>query len=227
MSPRSSLAWIGAALSLGAAPLPAAADDEALVAEARERLGGAVAEVDAILSDESASPAEKRARIEYRLRRWLDLAFITRAALGSHAEKFSREQYTEFSQEFGRYVVGLYLQRIAREANADFELLDATWDAKTRTAIVHTHGGRPMAALTPEIFRGSPESTHVDYRMRKHRGDWRIVSISIGGVDVVRMFRDQFDAVLRSETPDRLIEQVGAHNTRIEAANPFESTKSR
>ena len=88
--------------------------------------------------------------------------------------------------------------------------MGSAWDEKTGTVIVHTLGGKPLVAMTAEFYRKAPDTAKVDYRLRKRRGEWRIVSISISGVDVVRLFREQFDAVLRSREPDEVIGQLRA-----------------
>jgi ABC-type transporter MlaC component len=230
MEPRSivatmlAVALAGASVSVGAEE-GGADDTEARAAfaeEGRSALGVAMAEVDAILADETASPEDKRARIAFMLGRWLDLAFITRAALGSNADGFSQDQYADFSQEFGRYVVAIYVRRIARARVSKLELQGARWDEKTRTVIVETRGGKPLALGPPELNQGGPSSGRVDYRLRKRRGGWRILSISIDGADSVRLFRGQFEAVLGEQGPDEVIAKLREHNARLEDTSPFE-----
>lgn len=230
MKPRSivvlilTLALVGGLAPIGAEEAGSgdAKAGAALAEEGRSAFAVAVAEVDAILADETASPQDKRARVAFVLGRWLDLAFITRAALGPNADGFSRDQYAAFSQEFGRYVVAIYVRRIARARVSKLELQGARWDEKTRTVIVETRGGKPLALGPPELNQGGPASARVEYRLRKRRGDWRILSIRIDGADSVRLFRGQFEAVLRDQGPDEVISKLREHNTRLEESNPFD-----
>lgn len=217
--PTVAIALLVALVALGGGAGPSAAD-EALVAEAKAAFVGVVEQVDATRRDDRATPDDKRARIAALLEQWLDLSFMTRAALGENAEKFSPDELAAFSGEFGRYVVGVYVRRIAR-AEGDFEVLDASWREKSRSVMVRTRGGRPLAGRTPDFIRGKPGTAEVDYRLRKHQGAWRILTIVIDGADTVRLFQGQFEAALASATPEQVVARLREHNAEIEAKNPF------
>ena len=58
--------------------------------------------------------------------------------------------------------------------------------------------------------------------MRERRGEWRIVSIEIEGVDVSRNFREQFQSLLRSRSPADLTEKIRQRNTANDESNPFD-----
>jgi len=197
------------------------ATEDVLVEEGRAAFAAVVGQVDSILADEKIEPRGKRAQIAYLLDQWLDLAFMTRAALGENAEKFSHEELADFSHEFGRYVVAIYLRRIAR-AEGKFEVLGAAWQERSRTVMVRTRGGRPLADRAAQFNRGRPGTAEVDYRLRKRRGEWRILTIVIDGADTVRLFHGQFEAALASQSPEEVIGRLREHNTSMDAENPFD-----
>ena len=193
---------------------------EALATEAQAAFAEAVDQVDAALLDTDASPAATRALVERVLDRWFDLAVMSRAALGSRADAFSADDLADFSQEFGRYVMDLYLVRIARNRDADFEVLGSVWDEATRTVRVQAVGGRPVA--TGLVNARRPEPARVDYWLRRKRGEWRIVNLVIDGVDVARSFRSEFASILARSSPGELVDELRKQNERRESTNPFD-----
>ncbi len=196
--------------------------DGAKAAEAREVLAHAVDYVDAVVRDAGATPGEKRALIERKLRRRLDIGFITTGALGARAEQFSTPQLADFSQEFERYLLDHYLARIARSRDhTGFEIGEATWDPRTGTVMVSTRGGPPMDAGRRQLRVRGAGPSRIDYRLRKTGGEWRIVSLVIDRVSVVQLFRDQFASVIDRSGPDELIAEIREVNARREQSNPF------
>jgi phospholipid transport system substrate-binding protein len=200
------------------------APDDAKAAEAREVLARAVAYVDAVVRDAGATPEEKRALIERKLRRRLDIGFITTRALGARAEQFSTSQLADFSREFERFLLDHYLVRIARSRDhTGFEIGEATWDPHTGAVTVSTRGGPPLDAGRRQLRVRGAEPSRIDYRLRKMGGEWRIVSLVIDRVSVVRLFHDQFASVIDRSGPDELIAEIRKLNARREQTNPFSS----
>jgi ABC-type transporter MlaC component len=189
--------------------------------EAREALAAAVAKLSSIFQDVDETPDARRARVEVLLVRSLDMPFITSAALGRNADTLSRDQAIEFAQEMERYVVANWLQRIARSQVDDFEIMGASWNAATGVAVVQTRGGRRIVTNPRSMRRSGTGEARVDYQMSLRRGVWRIRTIVIDGVDVVSLFREQFDSVLRRKDPDEMIDRVRAINDRLESTNPL------
>ena len=225
MSPRSLAATTLCLLLLplsGARPVMAqVVGTDSMAEEARAAFSGTVDEVDAIIQNPSASPAAKRALVERVLERWLDLAFISRAALGPRAKTFSADELTEFAQEFERYVLNLYLMRIARNQGEDFEIRGAVWNAKRQVVTIRAVGGKSV--FTGLLERPHDRSAVVEYVLRKRRGEWRLVTLVIDGVDSVRVFRDEFNSVLNRDKPAELISQLRERNTELDRENPFAS----
>jgi ABC-type transporter MlaC component len=213
-------------LSLLAWPSAAQPSAEAIAAEARSAFAGAVDRVEQVAQDQDASPDEKLALIERELGHWLDMAFLSMAALGPRSEQFSASQLTAFAQEFQRYVLDLYSARIARSRGAPLELGAASYDAKTRVVTVEATGGASIATGTPRARKRALRETRVAYLLRQRDGDWRLVSLEIDDVTVARMFRDEFRAVIEREGPDGLIAELRRQNVRRAEENPFAASSS-
>jgi hypothetical protein len=45
---------------------------------------------------------------------------------------------------------------------------------------------------------------------------------AIGGAEVTKLFREQFESLLRTETPEGLISRLRDRNERLETRNPLD-----
>ncbi len=212
--------WILLAGALFASTAVAGA--QKLEDEARAALEPALQHVVAILRDEAATPDEKRALIERELEARLDFAYMSRAALGSGAERFSAEELVDFSQEYERHINHFFLSRLALFRQDGYEITSATHDPRTGVVSIRALGDRRFGPRARVIARQPGGRATVVFGMRQRRGEWRIVSIEIEGVDVSRNFREQFQSLLRSRSPADLTEKIRQRNTANDESNPFD-----
>jgi ABC-type transporter MlaC component len=214
-----SFAAAGALLAV-LATAAVAADDPA--AEARAAIEPVLAEVSATARDEQLSADQKRALIEHELSIWIDFASVGLRALGPHAESFSRRQLVEFGQEFERYMLDNYIRRIVRYRDNDVEIQQTVWDPERGLATIRILGGASLAGSARVTRRAWKPRADVDYVLRRHRGEWRIIAVRIDGVDMGRFFGDQFESVLARSGPDGLITSLRERNAEREGDNPFD-----
>ena len=198
---------------------PAAEADRALAAQ--QSVASTVESLAAILQDATSSAELRRDRIAEILERSLDVSFITRSALGRNADSLTREQTDELRQEMERYLVATWLQRVARTRVDRFEILGASWDEASGVAVVRTRGGRRIATSARNNRRQPAGEAAVDYQLHERRGAWLVRSMVIDGVDVVRLFRAQFDEILRTGDHAALMERLRSVNDRLESRNPL------
>lgn len=173
--------------------------------------------IDEILSDPQATPEEKRALIEHDLGIWVDNATMAQAALGPRAEEFTAAELVAFASEFERYFQHFYISRISLRDEKARKGVEARYDAQTGTVNVTV----PGAAAIGFVRRPGPRDVDVRLRFRQRYGDWRIVHVTIGCVDVTKLSGDQFESLLRSETPEALIARLRDRNEQLEARNPL------
>jgi len=196
--------------------------------EARQVVTTALERMEAVIGDPQATPAEKRALVEKEIRANLDFGYLTLAALGPMAEQFSREQITDFSHEYVRYLTYMLLQQSAGRKREPPEILDATLDEKTGHVTVRTMGSRGLLDFPQQFARhGSvPERLKRDFVLRQRDGQWRIIGLSFNEVSVSRNFRAQFEAILKRSDPAELIRKLAEQNDKNEARNPFDGKAS-
>ena len=196
---------------------PAFAADPAADAQAfMQAAGGRIRSV--VGSD--ASPDAKRAQVEEVIEASLDIPFMTRVALGSQAERFSPDELLAFAQEFERHLVNAYVRWVARSGGGKAEPLGASYDEKTGVARVELQGeARGSVYRYPR--RGAPKPPTQAWRLRRLDGEWRILAVSVDGVDITRSFREEFASFLERSTPAELVAELRRRNAEAESSNPF------
>jgi ABC-type transporter MlaC component len=207
-------------------PLAGAAEGEDLAAEVLAGFGPMLASLDAILADPESTPDEKRALIEREFDIWVDYATMAHAALGPRAKEFSALELASFASEFERYFQHFYVSRMALRDAAARKAVDASYDPQSGTVTVRVPG---VATLSGPFTERSTDPRNVDayFRLWKRYGDWRIVDLRIGSVGVTKLFRQQFESLLRSDTPEQLITRLRDHNEQLEARNPLDPNQRR
>ena len=63
------------------------------------------------------------------------------------------------------------------------------------------------ALVKTKILREAVEIP-VNYSMWKRQGRWRIYNVSVEGASLLGNYRNEFEQILRKETPERFIEML-------------------
>ena len=166
-----------------------------------------------VLGDRSAAVEDKRHRLEEIIYREVDFDTMSRLVLARNWSKFTPEQQTEFVKLFKEHLSITYGNNIENYKNE-------------RVAIV---GDREEArgdwTVNSKILRGGGSSDIiVDYRLRKAGDAWKIIDIIIERVSLVANFRSQFQDILGSGAPEKLLQVLRDKNARHE---PLKSDASK
>ena len=213
-------------VALAVSSLAGSAEGEDPAAEVLALFDPMLSSIDAILDDPKASPDQKRALIEREFDIWIDYATMAQAALGPRAGEFSALELASFASEFERYFQHFYLSRMALRDAAAREAMEASYDPQSGTVTVRVPGAAAISGPFPERTT-DPRNVNADFRLRRRYGDWRIVDVRIGNVGVTKLFRQQFESLLRSETPAQLIARLRDRNEQLEAQNPLDENRLR
>ena len=134
------------------------------------------------------------------IRKVFDFEGITMLAVGQNWKLFSPAQKKEFTDVFTTKLGNSYLNKIQGSFNNEkVEFLSQEMLSPTK------------ARVKTKIIR-QVDSIPVDYSVRPIDGAWRIYDVNIDGVSLVRNYREQFDSILRKDSPDVLIERVRSQN---------------
>ena len=142
-------------------------------------------------SGPSASPALRK--IADRVFDWGEIA---RSSLGSSWRNLDAEQRTRFVEVFKDILAAQYMDDIDRFRGTETVTVDGSKPQGEDTVVNTT------------LTTSSRDRVPIDYRMRKQKGEWKVVDLSIEGVSLVNHFRKTFASALANMSLDQLIERL-------------------
>jgi phospholipid transport system substrate-binding protein len=195
---RPAMAILVAVVSVLAAPgVRAATESEAA---ARAVIAETIDEVLAVLRDKS-KPTEDRIRsLEQIVYGRFDLYVMSRLVLARNWKRFSEEQKEQYVAEFKQYLTNTYGNRIERYDQQEVEIIGEREEP------------RGDVVVKTKILGGEFEGALVDYRLRKHHSEWRVIDVVIEGISMVSNYRDQFKSIVSSGGPELLLEKLKEKN---------------
>jgi len=173
-----------------------------------EKLTHAVVDV---LGSESLSAHDKRQRMEELVYAAIDFETLSRLVLARNWSRFTPEQRQEFVRQFrehlsltyGKNLESYKNERIAIESER--EEPGGDWTVKSR------------------ILRGGANDILIDYRLRKTGDQWEIIDFIIERISLVANYRAQFQDILSSSTPEKLLQLLRDKNER---GDPLKAPKA-
>ena len=184
------------AVCVGAAAALAAAEPES----AQVLIEKTVAQVLAVLRDESRSVAQQRLELEKIAHSRFDFRTMARLVLARDWKRLGAEERDEFVDQFTTYLANDYGTRIDRYQQEDVKVLGE--QPKPRDDV----------EVRTKIVGGANDGAIVDYRMRKGKEGWRIIDVVIEGISLVANFRDQFREVIAKGGPEALLQKLKEKN---------------
>jgi len=158
-----------------------------------------------ILQDKSLSSDQKREKIEQIAYAAMDFDTLSKLVLARNWSKFSSAQQIEFVQEFKRHLSVTYGRNVDNYHNEKVQILGER-EATRGDVVVQT-----------KILRGSrSEDVLVDYRLRQKDAQWKIIDVVVEGVSLVSNFRSQFEDIVATGGPDKLIALLKEKNIKGE-----------
>jgi phospholipid transport system substrate-binding protein len=157
-----------------------------------------------ILADKNASADDKRRRIQDVVYANLDFETLARLVLARNWSSFTDVQRAQFINQFKEHLSMTYGRNVENYRNEKVAIVGSREEAKGDWTV------------KTKILRGGPGDILVDYRLRQRDGAWRIIDVIIEGVSLVSNFRSQFQDVVSSGGPDRLIALLQEKNAKGE-----------
>lgn len=176
--------------------------------EARRALESTVNQVLAEMrKPELKNPATRAAtlnRIEQIVRQLFSFDDLARLSLGQHRNKFTPEQLREFSAAFEDLLRATYLYKLD---GYNGEVVNYTSENQI--------DANRVDIATNIVIQG--KNVPVSYRMTKRSGRWLVYDVVIEGVSMVQNYRNQFNDMFRTGSPESVIQRV--HQLSVEAQN--------
>jgi phospholipid transport system substrate-binding protein len=181
------------------------ADDA--VAGAREVVASTSTQVLGILQNKEVPVDRRLEELQQVAYQRFDFPTIGRLVLARGWSQLSAEQQEAFLTDFKRHLSLDYGRRIDAYTNQTVQILgdraEANGDATVKTVVNGTTSG----------------SVAVDYRLRRLGGEWRVIDIIIEGVSLVSSYRSQFQEILASGGPTRLLQVLREKNEKSASAS--------
>ena len=158
-----------------------------------------VAQVLAVLNDESRSVAQQRLELERIAHSRFDFRTMARLVLGRDWKRLEAGKRDEFVDQFTTYLANDYgnrLERYEQKSGGGGRAAEPRGDVEVKTKIVGGENDGPI----------------VDYRMRNGKDGWRIIDVVIEGISLVANFRDQFQEVIARGGPEALLQKLREKN---------------
>lgn len=181
-----------AALSWSAAAPPVRAEADAAPAaapEARqtvEELHGELLE--AMRRAEELGYAGREELLGPVLRDVYDLDYMARKSVGRHWSKLSEAEQQRFLETFRQLTVANYAGRFSGWSGEAFETLQVE------------NGVHDTLLVKTRLVRPEDEPVHLDYRLHRTDGGWRIIDVYLNGtISELALRRSEYSAILRRE----------------------------
>ena len=159
-----------------------------------------------ILGDKSLSSDEKRHRMEELAYANIDFDTMSRLVLARNWSQLKPDQQTEFVKLYKEHLALTYGRNIESYNNEKVEVVGERDE------------GRGDWTVKTKILRGGGNAdVLVDYRLRQASdGTWRIIDVVIERVSLVANFRSQFQEIMASGGPTKLLDVLREKNTKGE-----------
>jgi phospholipid transport system substrate-binding protein len=144
----------------------------------------------------SGDRKQKLAELSTLLRSYLDTNALGRLAAGPNLDGRSPAETDEFLRLFHEFFVRTYVQRLLL-----FDAPEFRYGKETITG--------DQAKVATEVV--TPGDTFaVDYTLRHGPDGWRATDIDVEGVSLAKNFRSQFDAAVKKDSFQGLLERLRA-----------------
>jgi phospholipid transport system substrate-binding protein len=126
-----------------------------------------------------------------------DLDLIGRYALGATWQRATPAQQQQYQKVFALWTADTYAHRLGADRGGSLTVIDALPDLDSTDALVRTEIKRPYGM-----------SIDTNLHVRGTGDQMKIVDVTMGGVSMVLMQRDEFAAVVRRRGLDGLIGDI-------------------
>lgn len=155
-----------------------------------------------ILKDPYYQAADRKQLQQEKLRdllyRDFDFMEFSRRVLADKWALFSPEQRQEFVSVFSRFLAGFYLSRLQQYYT------DETVNVREQTVTA------PGKALVRAHVIWRSRAFPIEIRLHDRGGSWKIYDVSALGISAVQLYREQFQEIMRTQSPAEVIALIKA-----------------
>ena len=140
------------------------------------------------------------------IRSAFDIDFIARAVLGRYWRGLDPADRRRFRDLFPEFVVQVYLPHVAKYSRDHIRVLGA----RPR--------GKRDVAVKSELLTAKGDWIDADWRIRSGENGIRIIDLTVAGVSLLLVQRQEFEAVIRRDGFASLVERLLERKNKTENA---------
>ena len=160
--------------------------------------------LEAIKSDKQLQAGDRRKALklaEEKVLPHIDFQEATRLAVGRSWAKATPEQKKRLITEFRNMLVRTYSNAITAYEGQSMKVMPVRMKPGDTEVTVHN-----------QFLRAGGKPVLLDYAMHKTDKGWKIYDIVVEGVSLVLTYRSEFDAVVKQDGIDALIQRLAQKN---------------
>ncbi len=172
-----------------------------------------------VLQDQELKKPERTDERVTRLRQIADVRFdygeMAKRSLGDQWDKLAERERQEFVDLFTELLTATYVEQMHAYSGEEVTFLNERLQGDH--------------AEVKSIMVGKKTEIPMDYRLMKKGDEWKVYDVVVDGISLVRNYRGQFAAILRSSSYEHLVqilhEKNAEYNVRTKSSET--STSSR
>jgi phospholipid transport system substrate-binding protein len=160
-----------------------------------------------VLRDSSAPLAQRQDKLRQIVAQTFDFKEMAKSALGYHWRELTPAQQQEFTNAFIAFIEDSYLSKINDYRGQQVNFLKASQD------------GPQYAQVNTDIIQpNGKDAIHVNYRLLKEDGTWKIYDVTVDAISIIANYRNQFNRVMNSKGYSTLIADLKAKQAALAAS---------
>jgi phospholipid transport system substrate-binding protein len=158
-----------------------------------------------VLRDKSAPLTERQQKLRQIVAGTFDFTEMAKSALGYHWKQLSPQQQQEFTNVFISFIEDSYLSKINDYRGQQVTFLRASND------------GPDEAQVNTDIVQQGKDPIHVNYRLMRKGGTWKIYDVTVDAISIIANYRNQFNRVMNNQGYDTLIKDLKSKQAALES----------
>jgi phospholipid transport system substrate-binding protein len=160
-----------------------------------------------VLRDSSTPLAQRQDKLRQIVATTFDFTEMAKSALGYHWKQITPAQQQEFTTAFVAFIEDSYLSKINDYRGQQVAFLKKSND------------GPQYAQVNTDIIQpNGKDAIHVNYRLLKEDGTWKIYDVTVDAISIIANYRNQFNRVMNSKGYQTLIADLKAKQPALAAS---------
>jgi phospholipid transport system substrate-binding protein len=160
----------------------------------------------AVKSDKQLAAGDRQKAIkvaEEKVLPYVDFEYATRLAVGRAWRQASPEQRQRLVAEFRNMLVRTYSNSVSTYQGQTLKVLPSRGKGDN---------GEGEATVRTQFVRAGGQPLPIDFQMHKAGSAWKVYDIVVEGVSLVLTYRSEFDAIVKQQGIDGLIQALAKKN---------------